>query len=594
MKFIATLFMSLFCLVSSAQVDPALAKEYYKKGDFEKALVLYKKLLVTSRSHPNYTLKVIECHQQLNQFKASKNYIQAQLARTNHPQFLVELGYNYQLQNKLNLAVSYYDKALQLIEEQPKYVYGVAQRFEAHSLLSQAIQAYEMGVLSTPNTNYYYQLAGLYAAQQNIEKMMERYLDYVQTNPPFTNQVMRLLADYISEDSSQPYNQLFKKVLLKKSQAAPDPLWNQWLSWLHIQQNEFSKAFIQEKAVYRRNPESLQGLINLAVLAKEKEATKTALAVFEFIIKNTTDTRLLILANCKLLELKQEVATDSKSYEEIRVTYEALLDRYKLGQESVELQLSYAHFLAFFDQKLEVASIFLKSAIKQNLSAITAAKLKMKLADILVAQSKFNQALVYYTQIQMRIKNSPLSQEARFKVAKTSYYKGDFDWAETQLKILKSSTSQLTANDALELQLLISDHKSSDSLNMALKLFAKADLLTVQKKPKEALLMLDSILETHKTDPIMDQVLLFQAHIYESQKAYVKAERNYLQIIKDYKEDILIDDAYFYLAELYRLYLGDQDKAQLNYESIIFNHEDSIHFVEARKQYRLLRGDKIN
>jgi len=594
MKYLACLFMSLLCLMSSAQVDPALAKDYYQKGDFEKALVLYKKLLVTSSSHPNYTLKVIECHQQLNQFKASKNYIQAQLARTNHPQFLVELGYNYQLQNKLNLAVSYYDQALQLVEEQPKYVYGVAQRFEAHSLLSQAIQAYETGLERAPNANYYYQLAGLYAAQQNIEKMMERYLDYVQINPPFTNQVMRLLADYISEDSSQPYNQLFKKVILKKSQAAPDPLWNQWLSWLYIQQNEFSKAFIQEKAVYRRNPESLQGLINLAVLAIEKEAMNPALAVFEFIIKNTTDTRLLILANCKLLELKQEVATDSKSYEDIRVTYEALLDRYKLGQESIKLQLSYAHFLAFFDQKLEAASSFLKSAIKQNLSAISAAKLKMKLADILVAQGKFNQALVYYTQIQMRVKNSPLSQEARFKVAKTSYYKGDFDWAETQLKILKSSTSQLTANDALELQLLISDHKSSDSLNMALKLYAKADLLTVQKKPKEALLMLDSILETHKTDPIMDQVLLFQAHIYESQKAYVKAERNYLQIIKDYKEDILIDDAYFYLAELYRLYLGDQDKAQLNYESIIFNHEDSIHFVEARKQYRLLRGDKIN
>ena len=207
------LFISLFCLLSTAQVDPALAKDYYKKGDFEKALVLYKKLLITYRSHPNYTLKVIECHQQLNQFKASKNYIQAQLVRANHPQFLVELGYNYQLQNKLNLAVSYYDKALQLIEEQPQYVYGVAQRFEAHSLLSQAIQAYEIGLKRAPNANYYYQLAGLYAAQQNIEKMMERYLDYVQTNPPFINQVMRLLADYISEDSSQPYNQLFKKVI---------------------------------------------------------------------------------------------------------------------------------------------------------------------------------------------------------------------------------------------------------------------------------------------------------------------------------------------------------------------------------------------
>ena len=56
----------------------------------------------------------------------------------------------------------------------------------------------------------------------------------------------------------------------------------------------------------------------------------------------------------------------------------------------------------------------------------------------LFSQQKFNQALVLYTQIQLGVKNSRLAQEARFKVAKTSYYKGDFDWAETQLKVLKS------------------------------------------------------------------------------------------------------------------------------------------------------------
>ena len=56
----------------------------------------------------------------------------------------------------------------------------------------------------------------------------------------------------------------------------------------------------------------------------------------------------------------------------------------------------------------------------------------------------------------------------------------------------------------------------------------------------------------------------------------------------------MVDDAYFYLAELYRIQLGNSEKAQLYYESIIFNHEDSIHFVEARNQYRLLRGDLIN
>ena len=581
-------------MVSSAQVNPALAKEYYQKGDFEKALVLYQKLLVTSRSHPDYTLTVIECHQQLNQFKAAQEHIETQMLQSRHPQFLVELGYNYQLQNKLELAASNYDQALLLVDEQPNYVYGVAQRFEAHSLLSQAIQTYEIGLVRAPNPTYYYQLAGLYAAQQNIEKMMERYMDYVKTNPPYMNQVMRLLADYISEDSSQPYNQLFKKVLLKKSQATPDPLWNQWLSWLYVQQKQFSKAFIQEKAVYRRSSESLQGLINLAVLANEQKAYKTALNVFEFIIQNSSDSRFLILANCKLLEIQLDIATDSKSYQDIKASYVVLLDRYQLGQQSIELQLSYAHFLAFYDNNIEGASTFLKTALNENLSALTAAKLKMKLADLFVAQNKFNQALVYYTQIQMAVKNSPLAQQARFKVAKTSYYKGDFDWAETQLKVLKSSTSQLTANDALELQLLITDHMGIDSLNSALKRYAKADLLSVQKKPKEALLLLDSILTDYKTDPIIDQVLLFQAHLYESQKQYMKAASNYLQIIKDHEEEILVDDAYFYLAELYRTHLEDSEKAQLSYKSIIFNHEDSIHFVEARNQYRILRGDLIN
>ena len=256
--------------------------------------------------------------------------------------------------------------------------------------------------------------------------------------------------------------------------------------------------------------------------------------------------------------------------------------------------MSYAQFLAYHDQNPEAAIAFLKSALNANLTDLASSELKMKLADILVTQNKFNQALIYYTQIQMRIKNSTLSQEARFKAAKTSYYKGDFEWAETQLKVLKSSTSQLTANDALELQLLISYHKGSDSLHTALNLYAKAELLSIQNKPKEALKVLETILENHKTDPIIDQTLLMQAQLYEEQKAYSKAEANYLRIITDYKDEILVDDAYFFLAELYRTKLLQIEKAKLNYETIIFNHEDSIHFVEARKQYRILRGDSIN
>ena len=583
----------MYCLVVSAQVNPALANDYFEEGAFEKALPLYQKLRDTQRSNSYYFLKVLECHQQLSQYKAAQKEIEAQIKRSKNPQYLVELGYNYQLQNQLTQADLYYQKAVEAIEIQPNYVYTAAQRFEAHSLIDYAIQAYEIGLIKAPNPAFFYQLAGLYAAQKNIEKMMESYLDYVESKPAYVSQVMRLLSEYISEDSSQPYNQLFKTVLLKKLQLKPNPLWNQWLSWLYAQQNDFKKAFIQEKAVYRRTQNSLQGLINLALLAQEAESDEVALSIFDFIIQNAKDTRLRIQASCRRLELQLE-QSEPRGHEDIKARYQTLLETYKLGVETIVLQLSYAEFLAYHDQNPKAAIAFLKRALKANLTDLASSQLKMKLADILVTQNKFNQALIYYTQIQMRVKNSTLSQEARFKAAKTCYYKGDFEWAETQLKVLKSSTSQLTANDALELQLLISDHKASDSLHTALKLYAKAELLSIQNKPTEALKILESILENHKTDPIIDQTLLVQAQLFESQNEFLKAETNYLRIISDYKDDILVDDAYFFLAELYRTKLLQKEKAKLNYETIIFNHEDSIHFVEARKQYRILRGDSIN
>jgi len=146
----------------------------------------------------------------------------------------------------------------------------------------------------------------------------------------------------------------------------------------------------------------------------------------------------------------------------------------------------------------------------------------------------------------------------------------------------------------LDLKLLISDNKYEDSTQTALKLYAKADLFAFQNKTDDAITTLNTILENHKTESIMDQVLYQQAQLFEKKKEYIKAEANYLAIIENYKEDILADDAFYGLAELYINHLQQPEKAKDLYEQIIFNHADSIYFVEARKKYRALRGDAIN
>jgi tetratricopeptide (TPR) repeat protein len=130
-------------------------------------------------------------------------------------------------------------------------------------------------------------------------------------------------------------------------------------------------------------------------------------------------------------------------------------------------------------------------------------------------------------------------------------------------------------------------------LQTALKKFAKADFLALQNKNTAAIQALDEILINHKGEKIEDEALLKQGKLFEKTNQYTKAEENYLKLIELYKEDILGDDAYYHLAKLYENQLENEQKAKEYYEQIIFNFADSIYFIEARKRFRMLRGDEI-
>ena len=218
---------------------------------------------------------------------------------------------------------------------------------------------------------------------------------------------------------------------------------------------------------------------------------------------------------------------------------------------------------------------------------------QIELADILVFTNQFNQALILYSQVQTNLKNSVLAQEARFKVAQTSYFKGDFQWAQTQLKVLKSSTSQLIANDALDLHLLITNNIANDSIQDALKTYAKADLLAFQNKNIQAIDILNIVLRNFKGHTIEDDALYKQAELYIKTEKFSLAASNYLKIIQNIPESILLDDTYFQLAELYNNQLNNPEKAKKMYQKIIFEFPSSIYLVDARKKYRKLRGDDI-
>ncbi|WP_159018674.1 tetratricopeptide repeat protein [Algibacter sp. L3A6] len=587
------LILCLFISTNIFSQSDILAREYFKNGDFKKALAEYKKIYEGPSTSLTNINAIVETHQQLEQYAEAEAFLLEVMKDIAYSGFLVDLGYNFQLQKDTVNARLQYNKALESIDLRASNVFSVAKVFQNHSLLDEAILAYEKGTASNPKYNFDLQLAQLYGEQGKVEKMFTSYIDYVEANPFTVNNIKRSINDFISENSDNENNILFRKILLKKAQQTPDLLWNELLSWLFVQQKDIKKAFVQEKAIFNRQPESLNRIADLAVIATNEKAYETAKEIYTYLIEKAQDAGTQVSANYHLLQLEEKVSS-KENYEAIEAKYLELFEEFGSVSQTLKLQIAYAHFLAFYKNETTKATSFLEKSLKLSLTEFQKAEVKLELGDILVLQEKFNQALIYYTQIQRSLKNSEISQEARYKVAKTSYYKGDFKWAESQLKILKASTSQLIANDALDLKLLITDNKYEDSLQTALKLYAKADLLAFQNRNDEAISLLSEVLAAHKTEPIIAQALYKQAELFEGKQQFEKAESNYKSIIENYGEGILIDNALFKLAELYMNYLEQPDNAKPLYEEIIFNHPDSIYFVEARKKFRALRGDAIN
>ncbi|WP_282115752.1 tetratricopeptide repeat protein [Cellulophaga baltica] len=594
MKLFLSLFIFLCVQWSSAQENYVLAKQYLIDGDFDKAVVYFEKLVKQNPYRSDYSEDLITCYQQLEQYADAERVLISRLeSKKSHPVLIVDLGYNYTLQKEDSKATEMYEQALAVIPKNPNFAYSIGSRFQKYTLLDYSEKAFLSGMEASPELDFNFPLAKIYGEQGKIEEMYLAFINLLKNGSTSMSSVLRNIDDFVTEDAQAENNILFKKLLLKNAQRDPDILWNQLLSWLFVRQLQYRSAFTQEKAIYKRSEDSsLSRIQDLGKLALTHKDYETADAIFDFIISNTSNSEYKLDAQLNRIAI-QLLETDDKKLDELEALFEKMIAEYGFKSNTLQLQIAYANFLTFQKNSPEKAISILKESLELPLNTYGKAYLKMALGDILVYDQKFNQALIYFSQIQQDLKNDVLAQNARFKVAQTSFYKGDFEWALTQLKVLRSSTSQLIANDAMQLSLLISDNSLEDSTQTALKIYAKADLLAYQKKNKEAIATLDLILKDHKGEKIEDEALLKQGQLLEQMNDFDTAKFNYQKIIEFYGTDILADDAYFAIAQLYENNFNDMEKAKESYEKIIYNYQDSYYFPQARKNYRRLRGDAI-
>ena len=118
-------------------------------------------------------------------------------------------------------------------------------------------------------------------------------------------------------------------------------------------------------------------------------------------------------------------------------------------------------------------------------------------------------------------------------------------------------------------------------------------MLSFQNKFEEALIKMDSIAIIFPEHSLDDDVLYTKAQIFKKRRKTDEMITMYQTIIEKYPEDIRADNAIFELAELYEESLNEPEKAKVLYEKLFVDYSGSTFAVEARRRYRVLRGDEI-
>ncbi len=589
-------FFILFCLLISSSwlygQNINIANRYYNSGEFEKALYTFQTIQQRNQKYAPAILGMARCYRQLDRFDEAFGVLkQGTTLLPEDINISVELGITHHLSKQHEESKAQFENTFELLNNNPNYASFIGQQFKEYNLLKEAIRCYKVGMKNNPLLNYSYEVGQLYGQLGDLENMFSSYFDVLINKPNYIDIIKRRLDDFITDDPENEANIAFRKTLLKKNQQEPLIIYNDFLSWLFVQQKQYRKAFAQERAIYKKTGEGIPQIISLAKTSRDGGDNETAIEILTFVIENTLVESYLIGAHREILLMEIEEG-NKKAYASISNEYEALIEKFGKRSKTIDLLLDYGKFVGFYQDDTSKATKFLKQLPKDRMNQQDKARIEILMADLFVLEDKFNKALIYYTRAQKKMENNPIGQEARFKVAKASYYKGDFYWAKSQLHVLKTATSQLIANDAMQLAILIDDNTKEDTTHTALKLFAKADLYKFQEQPEKAFETYQKILDDYRSTSIEDEALLAQAKMLVERNEPEKAIKNLEKIIDFFPSSFLLDDVHFMMGNIY-LSQENEKKAKESFEKIIFDHADSIHFVEARKKYRKLRGDEV-
>lgn len=597
-KVFIIVFFCYFPSLLIAQInDEHTAMQYYQDGEFQKAAVILKKIVEKTKDYTWFNFY-------FNALLKDKQYEEAELVtkkviRQNPGslQYQILLAKLYKEKGEQERAAKIFEQVINSIPKDEFMIRDLANDLYQMAEYDLAIQVFVQGRKIMDNEQLFiFDLINLYRYKRDKNKLITEFLNALPAIPQMLQQAETTFSSVFENNSD--YLTL-QNALFKKIQKAPqNESYVKLLIWQFIQQQEYDLALRQLIALDKRTKDDGSILFEQTQIFFANKAYQTAIDAYTYLLTKGKDNPYQLQARLGMVDARyQSLLLGKNAEKEVLVLadqYQSIIDEYGKTTNTLFALRKLATIQAYYLKQLNLAEATLETALKiKGITNNDQGEIKLDLGDIYALNNQPWEAILMYGQVAKEFENQRNGNEANYRTARLSFYQGNFTYAKSQADVLKASTTQLIANDALNLSLMLSDHLETKTDTLALKMYAEAEFLQFKTRYAAALLKLDSIPKLYPQNSLADNILMSKSQLYIKTQDYSTAASLLQELIKSPQTNILIDDALFLLAGLYEKELNKPAEAQLLYQKLITDYPGSMFTAEARKHFRKLRGDNI-
>ena len=583
----------------------SLAQSYEQIGEFNSAAKLYEELYESDPTNSQYIISLNRVYTQLKNYAALVNILDQRVKqKPDDIEAYGMLGSTYYLMGNEEKAFEIWNEPFQSGNVNPVFYRLIANYALERRAFEVAIELYEEGKkVSNDKIIYSFDLARLYSLTMQFEKAAQEYCEILSIDPTQEN----IVETRVFENINRPGALDATLKVIEDCADNNDLSFSYLLARLYTEKKSYQEAY----EIYLNIDEKLSSKgKELYSYARQMFAEKEyglAAEIFKTITDKYPDSPILSQAflgyarslEAELFEDYEKTLPLWKPYfamekfqsektEEVLNAFNVVTNLYKHSEPAYESILRTAVIEFYLLEDYEEARRLLGIIVTEASLSKNSAEAYLELGNIAMIEGNLDEAEKDFSAI-LKLISATDGQKSKaiYKLGKVNFYQGQFDEAGKHLSQVLGNLKDNSANDAIELVLLLNP-QMNDSSNLVT--YSEAEFLAEQKRFNEAAINYKKLADNQQAFILHSISAVKYGEMLLAVDNYIESISVLEGVAAEGEKNIYADKALYLLGKINQYGIKNYIKAEEFYQKLLADYPKSIYADDARTQILILQN----